>query len=763
MIGAKQLITTESDNKPMKRKLWALCLILAMLLSLGIPAMASEDGEEKTEAVLTEDLLGIETEISPTSVVVINPIYEEEETVEDILRLAQPAKRKLLKAGNSSTGNVYAAESVEDAGAYLRGKMVERATTATFSIATTEDDDLKKISQNSYAEAIRHTGNPREGDYLYYNTGGYSSNWNTSDGITTYTFTFKLYTTAEQEEQVNECVDVLMDQFNFDSSTTEYKKIRAIYDYMCANIYYEENDTSKLKYTAYAALIKKSAVCQGYAGLFYRLALESGLSARVVAGIGSHDDSFTNVENHGWNIVAIDGVYYNLDTTWDAVQYQGNTRYYYFLKGKSESDFIRHRAGVDKNGNSFKVPEELELLSDNNYAVPLEILIQPQDENVKLNQTASFGIAAMGDNLTYKWYVKFANGQTGSATYTESKRVNLGKMTEDTKARLHGATAYCVVSDEEGNTRKSETAKITYYDPEESSLKYCTVTPGGELSLNFYTKLEEEVLEDEGAYMHFTIPGETVKEVDVPVSQIEPRTIGDGAEEYYVFPAATAAKDMTQKVHAELYRSDGTKTMDVTYSVKDYCDKLLSLTGYSEEAKDVVKAMLNYGGYVQDYFNYHRDDKANATLEDRSLPDEVDLGTEYAPTQSIDLDEVTYKYTSLLLRSNTILRHYIQVDDDISQYTFTVNGVELEPKASGMGNNYYTVDIADIAARDLDLFQPLVITKGEESITFDYAVYSYIRKAMEQPDKVGEAFVNAMKALYAYGEKAEAYFQSVGQ
>ena len=299
----------------MKRKLWALCLLLAMLLSLGVPAMASEDDESDAGATRTEDLLGIETEISPTSVVVINPIYEEEETVEDILRLAQPAKRKLLKAGNSSTGNVYAAESVEDAGAYLREKMVERTTTATFSIATTEDDDLKKISQNSYAEAIRHTGNPREGDYLYYNTGGYSSNWNTSNGITTYTFTFKLYTTAEQEEQVNECVDVLMDQFNFDSSTTEYKKIRAIYDYMCANIYYEENDTSKLKYTAYAALIKKSAVCQGYAGLFYRLALESGLSARVVAGIGSHDDSFTNVENHGWNIVAIDGVYYNLDAT----------------------------------------------------------------------------------------------------------------------------------------------------------------------------------------------------------------------------------------------------------------------------------------------------------------------------------------------------------------------------------------------------------------------------------------------------------------
>jgi transglutaminase/protease-like cytokinesis protein 3 len=101
------------------------------------------------------------------------------------------------------------------------------------------------------------------------------------------------------ERTVDQRVDSLLNQLNL-YNKTDYEKVRGIYDYICNNVVYDyenlEDDTYQLKYTAYAALVNGTAVCQGYALLFYRLALEAGLDARYVTGTANGD-------NHGWNIV----------------------------------------------------------------------------------------------------------------------------------------------------------------------------------------------------------------------------------------------------------------------------------------------------------------------------------------------------------------------------------------------------------------------------------------------------------------------------
>ncbi|MFR8181399.1 MAG: transglutaminase domain-containing protein [Dorea sp.] len=76
---------------------------------------------------------------------------------------------------------------------------------------------------------------------------------------------------------------------------------RVSYDY--TNL---DDDTYIQKYTAYAALIDKTAVCQGYASLLYRMVLDAGVDARVISGDAGGP--------HAWNIVRLNGKYYNLDT-----------------------------------------------------------------------------------------------------------------------------------------------------------------------------------------------------------------------------------------------------------------------------------------------------------------------------------------------------------------------------------------------------------------------------------------------------------------
>jgi len=113
---------------------------------------------------------------------------------------------------------------------------------------------------------------------------------------------------------------------------------------MCSNITYDYKNLNDpnytLKFSAYAALINKTSVCQGYATLFYRLALEAGLDARVIAGVAGGG-------NHAWNIVKINGSYYNLDSTWDA----GRDPYDYFLKNMD--DFSDHDRNADYTASDF--------------------------------------------------------------------------------------------------------------------------------------------------------------------------------------------------------------------------------------------------------------------------------------------------------------------------------------------------------------------------------------------------------------------------
>ena len=96
---------------------------------------------------------------------------------------------------------------------------------------------------------------------------------------------------------------------------------------MCSNITYDYKNLNDpnytLKFSAYAALINKTSVCQGYATLFYRLALEAGLDARVIAGVAGGG-------NHAWNIVKIGKTYYHLDATFDLSLSKTLTRHDYF-------------------------------------------------------------------------------------------------------------------------------------------------------------------------------------------------------------------------------------------------------------------------------------------------------------------------------------------------------------------------------------------------------------------------------------------------
>ena len=264
----------------------------------------------------------------------MNPLHEGTLFAEELVFFSEKQEQATVEL---MTDTIYS--SVEDAAEAVREHMKAREKKFTVRIWTKNSMGSELMTQ-IVEQALKPTGNPTEGDYLAWQYSGWRGTLKksaTNNGYhNTITFEMNYYTTQEQEREMDVAVDQLLQQLNV-GDKSDIEKITAVYDYICQNVNYDyenlENTGYILKHTAYAALVNKAAVCQGYALLLNRLLLELEVDNQLIGG-------FSEKGTHAWNIVNIDGLYYNLDATWDA----GVKEYRYFLR--CAENFEDHRRSL---------------------------------------------------------------------------------------------------------------------------------------------------------------------------------------------------------------------------------------------------------------------------------------------------------------------------------------------------------------------------------------------------------------------------------
>ena len=125
------------------------------------------------------------------------------------------------------------------------------------------------------------------------------------------------------DDAENEALSAIVFDPRYDDSNTAIK-VFLVHEYLCSNVYYEyskpERNTIqfwKNKF-AYGAMVENKGVCIGIAK-----------AAKLLLQHMDVDTYIPTSETHAWNMVYIDGEYYEFDATWDLAE-GGDISYKYF-------------------------------------------------------------------------------------------------------------------------------------------------------------------------------------------------------------------------------------------------------------------------------------------------------------------------------------------------------------------------------------------------------------------------------------------------
>lgn len=181
----------------------------------------------------------------------------------------------------------------------------------------------------------------------------------------------------------------------------DFRKLVYIHDYIAENCSYIESGRDYIE-TAFGCLVEKNANCEGYAKAFKYLCDNMDIPCIVVVGITSDG------ANHAWNQVQLNGVWYNVDVTWDDCDDEFKLVHTYMLC--DDDNFFSHIP------DSFLMPV-FDCVSDSeNYYIKNDCFIKNQDDAERI----LYNLISDSENIELKF--------SDSYTYNEFKSVYISNQ-----------------------------------------------------------------------------------------------------------------------------------------------------------------------------------------------------------------------------------------------------------------------------------------------------------------------------------------------
>ncbi|WP_053069895.1 transglutaminase domain-containing protein [Clostridium novyi] len=205
------------------------------------------------------------------------------------------------------------------------------ATDVKLNLEQSFVEEFRKTDEKYLGQLVTEAGYKSKNDYYINEMNRYGFGVSGKEAA----FKFDYFETVEETEKVKiEVKRIIKDIIK--PNMSEDEKVKAIHDYIVTHVQYDINGMrdGNEAHTAYSALFTDKAgephetVCQGYALLFYKMATEAGLEARIMTGNAFSKSANQKPQPHAWNLIKINDNWYQIDLTWDdPIMNPPNTNY----------------------------------------------------------------------------------------------------------------------------------------------------------------------------------------------------------------------------------------------------------------------------------------------------------------------------------------------------------------------------------------------------------------------------------------------------
>lgn len=596
---------------------------------------------------------------------------------------------------------------------------------------------FESVADPSRGEWMNYTSECASNDYTFTMTatGTYNFRFYVMDTVANVYYlrlSFNIGVSDSKYPSVDSIVQSAVAECNSKTDGSEYAKALWLHDWLLEQLEYDKT----LKWSsAESALTRELGTCQSYESAYAKLLTAAGIE---------NSETRDTYDGHTWNAMKLDGQWYQTDCTWDDSSdnwYSFDQRHLYF--GLTDELMAIAHPGHSKIYTTDDYKTRSKSLADNYFVRTGDAAKWAKAYSDRIQKNLDSGkteFEITADNASYP--PSISGIQNGITAYA----INQMTWTTDKAAVTLNATG----------SAKSFTFTAEYASKSpEVSLYGRSITLKDNIDVNYYMEMSDSVFEHD-AYLEFKIGGQTYK-----LNASDVAEVNENGKTLYKFSCPVNAAQMSDTIETRIVIDNKTEE-EYLYSVKEYATELLSKSNeYPAETIKLVKALLNYGTAVQNFFKYNSDKPANDGLSDTDKAVAAADFEEYKAVIKTDSENgqsngLTYYGSSLICKSEMTVRHYFMVNEgcDINNYKFSyVNAdgyeVSLTPKKASDG--VYCVDINGIMARNLNSNYACKVTGKNKACIFelDYGPFSYSQKVINSGNSSDE-LKNLVNALYWY-------------
>ncbi|MBR2265004.1 MAG: hypothetical protein IJ917_11835 [Firmicutes bacterium] len=250
----------------------------------------------------------------------------------------QPVEVEIPYLSNKYFINRLSQEELEDFKAlYLAAQQFEERCYYPFPITPEQNDMLAQMLVYECPEMMHYN---REATYTYYTNG---------DGqVTSRTIEYAMDATALQNKMTQ--AEAVLEQMEAEmAGLSDYEKELYIYRYIISHNTYDRTTTNAEN--PYGMLVENRAKCDGIALTFKWLMDRAGIPNYILTG-RLLDDS----DGHAWNVVQIDGTWYDLDITHDDIDAPEFPELYIYGLVNVDRNMIRGQYDLQQSYQYFDLP-----------------------------------------------------------------------------------------------------------------------------------------------------------------------------------------------------------------------------------------------------------------------------------------------------------------------------------------------------------------------------------------------------------------------